>query len=99
MSRERAEKACELTAIKRIWARICKRLSSPGIDSKESIPPAYVAWLAGTSNKVFVPARQAGNRFLGSLKAFQIRALDCEQTRQEQNKQELLDSDSELESL
>jgi hypothetical protein len=42
------------------------------MDSKESIPPAYVAWLAGTSNKVFVPARQAGNRFLGSLKAFQI---------------------------
>jgi hypothetical protein len=26
-----------------IWARICKRLRSPGIDSKESIPPAYVA--------------------------------------------------------
>ncbi len=25
-------------------AGICKRLKSPGIDSKESIPPAYVAW-------------------------------------------------------
>jgi hypothetical protein len=24
-------------------ARICKRLLSPGIDSEESIPPAYVA--------------------------------------------------------
>jgi hypothetical protein len=24
-------------------AQICKRLRSPGIDSKESIPPAYVA--------------------------------------------------------
>ncbi len=35
------------------WARICKRLRSPGIDS----------------------ARQAGNRFLGSLKGLQIRAL------------------------
>ncbi len=29
-------------------ARIFKRLWSPGIDSKEWIPPAYVAWLAGT---------------------------------------------------
>ncbi len=29
------------------WARICKRLRSPESDSKESIPPAYVAWLAG----------------------------------------------------
>ncbi len=61
-------------------ARICKRLRSPGIDFKESIPPAYVAWRAGTSNRV-VPARQAGNRFLGSLKGLQIRALylscDC----------------------
>jgi hypothetical protein len=23
---------------------ICKRLRSPGIDSKESIPPGYVGW-------------------------------------------------------
>ncbi len=29
-------------------ARIFKLLRSPGIDSKESIPPAYVAWRAGT---------------------------------------------------
>ncbi len=29
-------------------ARIFKRLWSPGIDSKASIPPAYVAWRAGT---------------------------------------------------
>jgi hypothetical protein len=44
---------------------IHKRLRSPGIDSKESILPAYVAWLADTSDRVVVPARQAGNRFLG----------------------------------
>ncbi len=31
------------------WARILKLLRSPGVDSKESIPPAYVAWLAGTT--------------------------------------------------
>jgi hypothetical protein len=55
-------------------ARICKRLRSPGIDSEESIPPAYVAWRANTTNMVVVPARQAGNRFLGSLKGLQIRA-------------------------
>ncbi len=28
---------------------IFELLSSPGIDSKESIPPAYVAWRAGTT--------------------------------------------------
>jgi hypothetical protein len=33
----------------------------------ELIPLAYVAWRAGTSNKVVVPARQAGNRFLSYL--------------------------------
>ncbi len=43
-------------------ARICKRLRSPGIDSEESISPAYVAWLAGTTNRanrvvVYRPAR------------------------------------------
>ncbi len=26
------------------WAWICKCLRSPGIDSKESIPPSYVCW-------------------------------------------------------
>ncbi len=45
-----------------------------------SIPLAYVVSLvcslrAGTSNRVVVPARQAGNRFLGSL-GLQIRALE-----------------------
>jgi hypothetical protein len=54
--------------------RICKRLWSPGIDSWESILPAYVAWRASTTNRVFVPARQAGNRFLCTLKGLQIRA-------------------------
>ncbi len=34
-------------------ARICKRPRSPGIDSKESLPPA---WGACTSNRVIVPA-------------------------------------------
>ncbi len=29
-------------------ASIFKRLWGPGIDSKEWIPPAYVAWRAGT---------------------------------------------------
>jgi hypothetical protein len=33
-----------------LWARIFKRLWSPGIDSKEWIPPAYVAWRVGTIN-------------------------------------------------
>ncbi len=55
-------------------ARICKSLWSPGIDSEESISPAHVAWRASTTNRVFVPARQAGNRYLGSLRGIQIRA-------------------------
>jgi hypothetical protein len=41
----------------------------------ESIPPTYEVLRAGTSNWVIVPARQAGNRFLGSLKGLQIPAL------------------------
>jgi hypothetical protein len=53
--------------------RICKRFTSTGIDCKESIPPAYVSWRAGTSNRVVAPAVQAGNPFLGSLKGLQIR--------------------------
>jgi hypothetical protein len=57
-------------------ARIFKRLRSPGIDSKESIPPAYLAWRANTSRRVlYVPAYQAGDRFLGSLKGLKIWAL------------------------
>ncbi len=57
-------------------ARICSRLWSPGINFEESIPPAYVAWRAGTKNRVVVPVRQAGNRFLGSINGLQIRAQD-----------------------
>jgi hypothetical protein len=41
--------------------------------AQESIPPAYVAWRAGTTYRVVVPARKAGNRFLGSFKGLQIR--------------------------
>ncbi len=33
----------------RAWARIFKLLRSPRIDFKESIPPAYEAWRAGTA--------------------------------------------------
>jgi hypothetical protein len=50
---------------KKTRARICKRLRSP----------AYVlAWRADTTNRVVVPAGQAGNRFLDPLKGLQIRA-------------------------
>jgi hypothetical protein len=52
-------------------ARICKRLWSPGIKSDESVPPAYVAWWTGATNRVVVLARRSGNRFLGSLKGLQ----------------------------
>ncbi len=55
-------------------APICKQSWTPGIDSEESISPAYLAWRASATNRVVVPARQAGNRFLCSLKGLQIRA-------------------------
>jgi hypothetical protein len=55
-------------------ARICKRFKRPGIDSKGLNLPVYRAWRAGTSNRVVVPAREAGNRSLGFLKRLQIRA-------------------------
>ncbi len=38
------------------------------------MPPAYEDWRAGTTTLFVVPARQIGNRFLGSLKGLQIRA-------------------------
>jgi hypothetical protein len=38
-------------------------------------PMYYVACRAGTTNRVVVPACQAENLFLGSLKGLQIRAL------------------------
>jgi hypothetical protein len=34
--------------------QICKRLRSPGIEPKESITTAYVAWRVGTTNRVIV---------------------------------------------
>ncbi len=49
-------------------ARICEGLRSPGIYYKESIPPAYVAWRAGTKNLQFDP----WNRFLGSLNVYKF---------------------------
>jgi hypothetical protein len=43
------------------------RIRFQGIDS-----PTYVS--GGTTNSAVLPARQAGNRFLGSFKGLQIRA-------------------------
>jgi hypothetical protein len=39
----------------------CKRLRSPGIDSEESISPAYLSWRAGTTNGVVLLSRHAKN--------------------------------------
>jgi hypothetical protein len=33
---------------------ILKLLWSPGIESKESIPPAYIAWRAGTTTQLLL---------------------------------------------
>jgi hypothetical protein len=57
-------------------ARICTRLWSPGIDSKESIPPAYVACgpvrQIGFSNR---PNRLGIDFWAPEKKGLQIRAL------------------------
>jgi hypothetical protein len=60
-------------------ARICKRLRNPGIASKESIPPAYVARQANTTTLFDVPAYQATVHWLaesipGLIKRLQTRA-------------------------
>ncbi len=52
------------------WARIFKHLWSSWIDSKELIPPAYVAWRAGNDNPI-------PTRFLAPIYCLKIRAL-CE---------------------
>ncbi len=49
-------------------AHICKHLRGPGVDSEESILPTYVAWRAGTTNRVGVPAHQAWESIPGLLK-------------------------------
>ncbi len=51
---------------------ICKLLRSPGIDSKEWIPPAYEAWRAGTTTLFLL-----GSYFLAPHRLFLIPALNC----------------------
>ncbi len=50
--------------------RICIRLRSPGINFEESIPPAYVAWRAGTTNRVFIMGPTDWELIPGLLKRF-----------------------------
>jgi hypothetical protein len=60
-------------------ARYFTLLRSPGIDSKESIPPAYVAWRAGTADNPFLP------RFLApNIDCLKISAPACRPTSREQ---------------
>ncbi len=57
---------------------ICKRIRSTGIDSKDSILLAYVAWQAGKSNGLsYQPARlhRLAKSIPGILKHLQIQAL------------------------
>ncbi len=56
----------------RYRARICKLLRCSGIDSKESIPAAYVAWRAGTTTLFVVPSARLDSCEL--LKSLQNRA-------------------------
>jgi hypothetical protein len=70
MGRKRQRKRKGDLGQEETWARICKCLWSPGIDSKESISPAYVACRASRTNRVVIQARHAGNRFLVSEKVY-----------------------------
>jgi hypothetical protein len=45
-------------------ARIFKLLSAPGIDSKESISPAYVAWRAGMNTLLYFKSVPSPHRLL-----------------------------------
>jgi hypothetical protein len=64
-------------------SRFFKLLRTSGIDFKESIPPAYIAWRAGTTTLFFAPGLpryQAGGidslkSIPGLLKGLKIRAL------------------------
>jgi hypothetical protein len=60
--------ALECFRINVFRARILKLLWIPGIDSKEPIPPAYVAWWAGNS----IPSR-----FLAPIDCLKIPAQNC----------------------
>jgi hypothetical protein len=65
-------------------ARICERFRSPGIDSKETISPTYVAWRPGTITLFVFLVRQATQAggidslesIPGLLQRLQIRALE-----------------------
>ncbi len=50
-------------------ARILKLLRSPGIDSKASIPPAYVAWRASTRSPI-------PTRFLATVDCLKLPTQD-----------------------
>jgi hypothetical protein len=54
-------------------ARICKRLSGPGIDSKEAIPPDYM-YPGGPAVRQLGLSYRSASGFLGSLKDLQILA-------------------------
>jgi hypothetical protein len=55
--------------------RIYKRVISLGVDSEESIPSAYVAWRAVTTNRVSDRPARLGIDYLCFLKDLQIRTL------------------------
>jgi hypothetical protein len=58
--RDQKETMIDFWGISTNWARIFKLLWSPGIDFVEPIPPAYVAWGAGTiPNSYSVPSPHA----------------------------------------
>ncbi len=44
---------CTVYCTAQMWA--CFAVAEPKFGAQESIPPPYVAWLAGTSNRVVVP--------------------------------------------
>ncbi len=64
----------------KVWHnQICQRLKSPGIDSSETIPAAYVAWRANTTTLFITLQRYYLHMMAESiprlLKHLQIRAL------------------------
>ncbi len=64
----RASLVGTFSSLRGCWARIFILLSSIGIDSKESISPAYAAWRASTRTPI-------PTRFLAPMECLKIPAL------------------------
>jgi hypothetical protein len=68
-------RVCNSSSLKKVRAQICNIRAQnqfQGIDSKESIPPIYLAWRAATITLHRLAESIPWNRFLGSLNIYKF---------------------------